>query len=1069
MSSPGSIRDNISTTSLFYSNLSICSKKRLQRLKLYWSSRKQLLKACAASVISPHIDRDPRPYATIKMLGKEVRGLLDSGATVSLLGKGSMQMLNEAGVKYSRLESAVRTADGTPNRMLGFVNIDVSYLDITKTVRFCIVPSLEGELYLGIDFWVAYNLAPQILGHSAALTTSLKNVHILSATQQMALDEAQKLFPSFENLGLGKTTLIQHEIDVANAKPIKQRHYAVSPAVQDILYCEIDRMLELGVIEESASAWCSPVVIVKKPNGSARLCLDLRKVNEVTKKDGYPLPLVDGLLARLSETRFITSLDLKDAFWQVPLEEKSRSITAFAVPGRPQYQFRVMPFGCCNATQTMCKLMDRVIPYQLHDRIFVYLDDLLIVTSTFEEHINLLEVVAKRLRDANLTININKSHFALSECKFLGFLVGQGGLRADPAKIDAVKNFPVPVSVKQTRRLLGMAGWYRRFIPNFATVTAPITNLLKKGTKFIWTNEAQDAFETLKDLLTTAPILINPDYTKQFFIRCDASTQGVGSVLYQKDEEGNELPIAFISQKLNDAQKKYSVTELECLAALISVKKFRPYVEGHKFTIITDHASLKWLMGQKELSGKLARWSLKLQAFDFVIEHQKGTQNVVPDALSRIHCDTIEEFQSCLPLLAVSAIALDSNEFNDQEYSELRAKIKAHPDDYSPFRVQDARVYIRLDPKLGEGLSDISVYKLWVPKGLRCKLMNEEHDHPMGAHGGIKKTLERLRRLYFWPAMAAEIRNYVLNCETCKQTKHPNRTLRPPMAINTIVPERPWQKVYIDFLGPYPRSRSGKTCIFIVVEQLTKFVLLKTFSKALASKVVEYLRDDIFNIYGVPETIVSDNGSQFTGREFDALLKEFGIRHMRTAVYSPQANAAERVNRSLLAAIRAYIGNRHTDWDMHLSSIGNALRNAYHESTHNNPHFALFGYHQLNHASAYQLLREVHCVAEGEIELLPHSSRMSIIHQDIRKKIEEIHRKNSQRYNLRSRQICFAPGEIVYCRQHPLSDASKKFSAKFAEVFKKACVRKRIGNVMYLLVDEKGKELGTFHAKDLKK
>lgn len=1041
--------------------------KRTNRMSRYWRARKNLIRECIASVIGNHIVNDPRPYATINILGTEVRGLLDSGATVSLLGHGSVELLNSAGIKPHRLESSVRTADGTPNRMIGFVDLDVTYLNLVKRVRFCIVPSLEGELYLGIDFWWAFNIAPQLFNKISAISVPLEKLHALSDSQQKILEDTKQLFPSFKNLGLGKTTLIQHEIDVGNAKAIKQRHYAVSPAVQDLLYNEIDRMLDLKVIEESASPWCSPVVIVRKPNGKARLCLDLRKVNDVSIKDGYPLPLIDGLIARLSETRFITSLDLKDAFWQVPLAESSRPMTAFAVPGRPQYQFRVMPFGCCNATQTMCKLMDRVIPYQLHDRVFVYLDDLLIVSSSFEQHIELLRIVADRLKAANLTINLEKSHFSLTECKFLGFLVGEGGLRADPAKIDAVKNFPAPSTVRQVRRLLGMAGWYRRFIPNFATVTAPITGLLKKNVKFLWTQEAQSAFETLKTLLTTAPILINPDYQKRFFIRCDASTQGIGSVLYQLDEGGNERPISYISQKLNGAQKNYCVTELECLAALISVKKFRPYVEGHQFTIITDHASLKWLMNQKDLSGRLARWSLKLQAFDFTIEHEKGSQNVVADALSRIQCDTVAEFTSCLPLL-VNSITLDGVEFEEEEYSKLREKIASHGEDYPAFRIHQSRIYIRLEPKVHENLIDMSTYKLWVPKGMRDQLLRQEHDDPSAAHGGIKKTLERLRRLYYWPGMVSQIRNYVSKCETCKQTKHPNRTLRPPMTDSVVISERPFQKIYIDFLGPYPRSRSGKLYIFLVIDQLTKFVLMKTCAKAQASTVVEYLRNEVFNVYGVPELIFSDNGTQFVGKQFEALVKEFGVRHMRTAVYSPQANAAERVNRSILSAIRAYIKTKHTDWDKHLGDIANALRNSHHEAINVSPHLALFGYQQVNNGNTYKLLREIECLSEGEIEMLPLTSRLALVHSDIRKRIKEAHEKSARRYNLRTRPISFSPGDEVFARQHPVSDATKKYSAKFALVFKKATVKKRIGNVMYALVDEDGKDLGVFHAKDLK-
>jgi len=281
--------------------------------------------------------------------------------------------------------------------------------------------------------------------------------------------------------------------------------------------------------------------------------------------------------------------------------------------------------------------MDRVIPPSLRDRVFVYLDYPLIISETFEEHLDTLLQVAEQLRVAGLTINVEKSKFLVPEVTYLGYVVSRDGVRVDPDKVSAIEQYPEPKNVKQVRRFLGMAGYYRRFIANYSDVSLGLTNLLKgaKG-KFTWTKEAEESFKWLKKALVSSPVLISPDYTKPFILACDASRDGVGCALMQSDQEGNERPVAFMSKKLNSAQKNYSVTELECLAAVLGVKKFRPYLEGQAFTIVTDHASLKWLMQQKELSGRLARWSLKLQAFNFNIEHRKGTQNIVPDALSKV-------------------------------------------------------------------------------------------------------------------------------------------------------------------------------------------------------------------------------------------------------------------------------------------------------------------------------------------------------------------------------------------------------------------------------------------------
>lgn len=726
-------------------------EKQHLRSRKYFETRRRIFDECASTIISCSIvENDNRPYVKLNIANKTFTGLMDSGANVSILGRNSLEFIKQGNHPYHRIQSCIRTADGTKNEVHGYVSFEITYNGITDTLRFFIVPSLIGELYLGIDFWHKFRVVPYCVNEIISVEPNEdSNKHFLTVTQRHELDSVIANFPSFEKKGLGRTHLIEHKIDTGDSPPVKQRHYPISPAVQDAMYLELDRMLKMDVIEEcDHSPWSSPVVLVKKSNGKVRLCLDSRKVNQATKKDAYPLPLIDGLLGRLNETKFISSLDLKDAFWQIPLALESRDKTAFVVPGRPLYRYKVTAFGLCNAPQTMCRLMDKVIPYRLHGKIFVYLDDLLIISATYDE----------------LTINVEKSHFLLREIKYLGYLVGEKGLRADPTKVDAIVDFPQPVSVKQTRRLLGMAGWYRRFIPNFASLTSPLTDLLKKCRKFQWTAEAELAFTELKKCLTTAPILINPDYTRPFFIRCDASTQGVGGVLYQKSNEGDEFPISFMSQKLNGAQRNYNVTELECLAAVLSVKKFRPYIEGHDFTIITDHSSLKWLMSQRDLNGRLARWSMKLAAFRFKIEHVKGADNVVPDTLSRIYCDTIDEFESCYEISAMNSYDFSSVHFEEDEYKAFRAKIESNPDDYPLQRVKDGRIFIRLEPKMFEPLSDMSIWKLWVPKGLVNELIAHDHNDPLASHGGIKKTLCRLRRFYFWPKMVVDVKNYVALC-----------------------------------------------------------------------------------------------------------------------------------------------------------------------------------------------------------------------------------------------------------------------------------------------------------------
>ena len=1051
------------------------TSNKIRKLRERMKRNKDLHRTIAATTLDCS-EENPRPYVTVEICGTKIRGLLDSGASLSCLGVGSLEFLEKNKITLRKFSSYISTAGGQRQSIVGMVTMQIYYKGKANDIDLFVVPSLTQQLYLGVDFWRIFQIAPHIISEISPPRVIVNKLDSaiecdLNDQQRQKLREIIAKFPSFTTKGLGKTKLLEHFIDTGNATPIKQRHYPISPAIQALVYEELDRMLALGVIEESSSAWSSPVVLVRKP-GKNRLCLDFRKVNQVTKKNASPIAHIEGLLARLSETHFISSVDLKDAYWQIPLEQSSREKTAFTVPGRPLYQFRVMPFGLSNAAQTLTYLMNLVVPSELHYQVFVYLDDLLVISKNFEEHIRVLEIIGKRLLEAGLTINVEKSKFCFKELQYLGYVVGQGCLKPDPAKVSAILEFPAPKTPKQVRRFLGMAGWYRRFVNNFSTLAAPLTDTLKKGKKFNFDKEAEAAFEAIKAALTSDLVLINPDFSKQFIILCDASASGIGCVLCQKDENGNERPIYYFSQKLNSAQRNYSVTERECLAAVRGIQKFRPYVEGYRFLVITDHSSLKWLMSLRDPTGRLARWSLKLQGFDFGIEHRKGTLNVVPDALSRVF--EVEALQSgvCPPESMSSDtdvlhIDLEDPSFKSDEYLQIIEHIGQNKDQLPDLQVSDSFVYKKVRHCTGNPLQDDLVWKLWVPAALTNRLISLAHCPPRASHGGIAKTLYRLRQQFFWPNMASQVKQYLENCEVCKTTKAPNTVLRAEMGKSFSV-DRPFQHLYIDFLGPYPRSKIGNTQIFVVLDQLTKFVFIKPLRKANAQSVIKFLQEEIFFVYGVPESILSDNGSQFIGHEFSKMIKTFGITHYRTAVYSPQANASERVNRSILAAIRAYVDQKQTNWDLNLPSIGSALRSTTHSAINMSPYEALFGHRIIEHGTDYKLLRELGGLNHSEIDYIPKVARMNILHTYLKSALEQTHEAYEKKYNLRSRVISYQVGDVLFKRNFTLSDATKHFNAKLSPKFVKVTVCKIIGNNLYQVIDDKGYKSVT-HSKDLKK
>lgn len=455
---------------IFNSEISIEKPNRYRRIK--WLREKFDQKKRARKMAIEAIktaDRnmsDPRPYAEFKIGKVIIKGLLDTGASVSILGKGCRELFEELEVPLVPIFTFISTASGQKHRLLGKIRVDVEYNNMSRKIEFYLCPDLEQPAYLGVDFWRNFEIAPEVVGVSEINVEKIiedfstqnhkSDPHLLTDVQQNALNKVIKTFPAFEVHGLGCTALEKHSIKlIEGAEPFKDRHYPMSPAVQELVYGEIDKMLALRVIEESESPWSNRTTIVRKP-GKNRFCLDARKINKLTVKDAYPLQNIDGILSRIDETYFISSVDLKFAFWQIELEEESKPYTAFTVAGRPLYQFRVMPFGLCNAAQRLCRLMDKVIPQRLKENVFIYLDDLLVISDTFEKHLQLLGEVSRCLRDANLTIGLSKSQFCFKQLKYLGFIIGGGMLKTDSEKVQAIKEIEVPKSIREVRSFLGI-------------------------------------------------------------------------------------------------------------------------------------------------------------------------------------------------------------------------------------------------------------------------------------------------------------------------------------------------------------------------------------------------------------------------------------------------------------------------------------------------------------------------------------------------------------------------------------------------------------------------------------
>ena len=821
--------------------------------------------------------------ATITVNGHPTQFKLDTGASVSVIKSGESCL---QGRPLQHSNKILRGPGGFTLSPLGSLQVTLSYHG-RKTQETVYVLKDQPCSLLSRQACVTLGIVQRIDAVSDPIPSFSSSSVPLSP---------EKEFPGlFKGLGKlakpYKISLRPEAHPVCIYTPRKVPH-PLLPKVKE----EIEDMQRKGVISpvEEPTDWCSGIVVVPKPSGAVRICVDLTQLNKAVQREIHPMASVDESLAKMAGSKLFTKLDAKSGFWQVPLCQESRLLTTFITPfGR--FCFNRLPFGISSAPEIFQRSMTEIL--QDMEGVICHMDDILIHAPDQVVHDQRVRAVLKRLHEAGITLN-EKCEFSRVSVKFLGHVIDANGIYADPNKIKAIKDFPAPMNVTELQRFMGMVNQLAKFIPNLAEVNAPLRELLRKNTVWIWSQHQELAFQRIKEMLVSPQVLAHYDPKKPTIIAADACNSGIGAVLLQIQEDESRRPVSYISRCLNDAEKNYAVIEKEALAATWACDRFSDYVLGLDFTLETDHKPLVPLLSTTELHKlppRIQRFRLRMARYSPKVIHIQGKQQITADALSRAPVDEPDSADIDF-LNQVSAMAGQTIEILPASTRRLQEIKEAQMSDEILLRVRDYcsrgwPAYLPENPLLKQYwlnrghltiVDNLLLFddRLVIPKCMRIEILNCLHQ----SHLGITKCCELARCSVWWPLITSEIEEMVKRCHICNKLKPP---IKEPL-LSSSVPECPWSRVGVDLF-----ELNGNTYV-LVVDYLSRWIEIKLLSKTTSAETINNIKS-IFATHGIPDVVISDNGPQFACHEFAEFASSYGFTHVTSSPRHPQSNGeAER-------------------------------------------------------------------------------------------------------------------------------------------------------------------------------
>lgn len=976
----------------------------------------------------------------IHLYGQYVLSLVDTGASTNCVSEEFLEELvkNKKVFRKNILthqKVSLCVANGQVIQVQKAVILHIKLGFLSWNVKFWVVPHMRYPIVLGLEFLsdtraivnldkgylsFGFNEKVRVGLNVSECQEQLFQVGEGSEIEGQEKTLVEKLVTEFSDVitnRIGSCDLLPYKFRLTDYEPVKCKPYPCSPPRLKILREIIDKLLESGVIVPSNSDYCSPCFLVKKKESDRlRLVVNHSEVSKKIHLDPFPLPTVDGALQFLGKAKYFSVIDLNLSFHQCALDKSCWKYTSFSTPWQ-QYEFTRIPMGANFGSQALSRVLDKILTEYKFQFVLNYVDDIIVYSEDLETHVKHLRLVLQKLREAGLTVNPTKIKFLQKQVSFLGYIISHGELLLNPKKIEPVVKYPTPKNLKGVQRFLGMVGYYGRFIPNLSLTSSPLNKLKKKNEPFVWGEDQEKAFQVLKKALTEPPVLVLPDFDKPFTLQVDASGTALGAVLSQKC--GDYLrPVAYASKALTTQEQGRSTYEKELMAVLFGIRKFESYLELGNFTLQTDNQALSWVLRHPNHVGKLGRWALFLSRFKFTVEHIKGSENAVADALSRMYdpdgcVGMVSGPEPALMLLQnmpeffTSATEAQGDDALCLEIKEnLKQKIPC------PYVLENNLLYFT--GKNGKAR------KVVVPEKFRKMVLKYYHDSFIGCHLGINKTFHKIAQLFAWPELKKDVTAYVRSCPLCQSSK--------PAQRNTIgfagtkIADGPWSVVHIDIFGPLVRSRSGNSCILILIDCFTKFVFLLPLRNMLSKSIVKVLQTQIWKFFGSPSILVSDNAKYFGSVLFKNMCFDWAIRHVNTSAYMPQSNQVERFNRNLKACLTCFHYKDHTKWDEGLHFINIGFNNALHESTGCSPAEGFIG-RELTHP----LLNVwgIPSIVDSDPRLNYHA-----LLDRVKINLESARVKVSARYDANRVNNSFQVGDLVLCRNYELPSAADYVSSK---------------------------------------